>query len=167
MCVSRGGVHSASYQRCHELRADRSANRVRQDAIDTCPGCSIEGPAIHAERRLQLIGVTATPERGADALVEHPTHRQLNHASVEQALCELIELSDGVEILRKAGRLELRVDAPKVVAFEGGVGAHAAAQQSAAQCSVAQRRNVVGTTVGEYLRLDTALEHVVRRLQHM
>jgi hypothetical protein len=63
----------------------------------------IERPACNTERRLYLIGVTAAPERDADTLVEHPTHGQMDHPPVKTALCELIELPHGLEILRPIG----------------------------------------------------------------
>ena len=41
---------------------------------------------------LQLAGMTAAPQRHADALIEHPTHRQVDHAPLEEILGQLIEL---------------------------------------------------------------------------
>ncbi len=114
-----------------------------------------------------LFGVAAAPERNADALVEHPTHRQMDHAPLEAALCELIELPHGLEILGETGRLELRIDAPQIVAVESRIRPHAPAQQPAAERPIAERHDVVGATVGQNLRLDGALEQVIGRLQHV
>jgi len=54
----------------------------------------------HTERSLHLVGVAGAPERHADALVEHPAYRQVNHASVEEISRELIELPNGCQVLR-------------------------------------------------------------------
>src|SRR6202035_3531117 len=93
-------------RRRHELGTDGIADRRVHDELDQRSMHRIERPTVNTERRLDLIGVTAAPERYADALVQHPTHRQMNHAPVEAALCELIELPNGVEILRKTRRLK-------------------------------------------------------------
>jgi hypothetical protein len=49
----------------------------------------------------------------------------MNHAPLEVALCELIELPDSVKILRESGRLEFWVDSPEIIAVEAGVRPHA------------------------------------------
>src|SRR6266404_351891 len=154
-------------QRCHELRTDRIGDRRVHDTLDQIPLLAIERPARNTKRCLHLIGVTAAPERDADTLFEHPTHRQMDHAPVEAAPCELIELLHGLEILGKTGRLEFRVDAPQIVAVEGGVRTHAPAQQSSTECAIAERRDVVGTTVRQDVHLNGAFEKVVGRLQHV
>src|ERR1700687_2132856 len=141
---------SGSSRRRHELRCNGIGDRRGQNAIDPGPGRGIERPARKSERSAQLVGVTATPERHADTLVEHPTHCQLNHAPMEQALCELIELPNGVEILRVARRLQLRMNSPRISASDAAVRQHAAAQKPGTQRSVAEGRTVVRETVREY-----------------
>src|SRR5882757_156009 len=79
-------------QRCHEVRTDWIGDRRVYDALNQIPLLAIERPARNAERCLHLIGETAAPEGDADTLVEHPTHRQMDHAPVEAAPSELIEL---------------------------------------------------------------------------
>src|ERR1017187_4222589 len=101
-------------QRCHELGTDRIDDRRVHDAFNQFPIGAIERPARNIERRFYLIRVSAAPECDADTLVEHPTHRQMDHAPVKVALCEFIELPHGAEILGKAGRLELWIDAPQI-----------------------------------------------------
>src|ERR1700686_1707298 len=99
--------------------------------------CGIERPTGNTLGSLHLIGVTAAPERDADALVEHPTYRQIDNAPVEAVLCQLIELLDGVEILGKTRRLKFGVDAPQIVALECSVRVHAPAQQSSTERTIA------------------------------
>jgi hypothetical protein len=116
------GMNSSSPRRGrHELGPDGVGDHLAQDAIDSRPGGGVERPTCYTERSLQLIGVTAAPKCHADALVEHPAHGQVNHASVEVIPCELIELPNGCEVLCETGRLELRVESPQIVALEGGV----------------------------------------------
>ena len=91
-------------------------------------------------------------------MIEHPTHRQVDHTPVEAALCELIELLDGLEILGESRRLKFWIDAPQIVTIERGVRPHASAQQSSTERAIAQRRDAVGAGIGQDLRLDGALE---------
>jgi hypothetical protein len=106
----RDGFHSPSLQRRHELGPNRVRDRRAQNAVDLGQACGIERPACHAKRRAQLIGPPAAPERHTDALIEHPSDRQVNHAAQVAILREPIELPYGVEILCEAGRLELRIE---------------------------------------------------------
>jgi hypothetical protein len=50
----------------------------------------------YTECCFNLIRAARTPEHNADSLIEHPTHREMDHVSVETTLCELIEASHGV-----------------------------------------------------------------------
>src|ERR1700722_3659543 len=154
-------------RRRHELGTDGIADRRVHDELDERSMHGIERPTVNPEGRLDLIRVTATPERDADALVEHPTHRQMNHAPAEAALREIVELPNGVEILRETRRLKFWVDAPQIVAVKSGVRLHASAQQSSTKRTIAERHDVVGATVRQYIGLAGALEQVVGRLQHM
>src|ERR1019366_6778114 len=87
-------------RRRHELRTDGIGDRCVDGAFDQRALGVIERPACNTERCPYLIGVTAAPERDADTLVEHPTHGQMDDPPVKTALCELIELPNGLEILR-------------------------------------------------------------------
>src|SRR5258708_11036901 len=140
-------------------------DRRIHNAFDQLPVRVIERPTRHAECRFHLIGVTAAPERNADTPVEHPPHRQMDYTPVKTALCQLIELPDGIQILGKSGRLEFRVDTPQIVTVELGVGSHAPAQQSSAERTIAERRDLIGTTVSHALRLDDAVAYSVRTTQ--
>src|SRR5579872_6710067 len=102
--------------------------------------------------------MTSSPEGHADALVEHPPHRQLNYTALEYPLCKLIELCHGAQILREARALELRIDSTQIIALEGTVGSHATTQESTAQSSVTEGRDLVGEGIRENLGLDAALE---------
>src|SRR3984957_12716621 len=160
-----GGLRTL--RRRHELGTDRIADRHVHDEFNQRSMRGIERPTGNIERRLHLIGVTAAPQRDADALIEHPSHRQVDHAPVKAALCELIELPHGVEILCKTRRLKFGVDAPQIVTGESGVRAHAPAKQSSTECPITERHDVVGAAVGQNFRLNGAFEKVVGRLQHV
>src|SRR6202790_2753822 len=121
----------------HKLGPDRVQDGLVQDPIDYLPACGIERPACDAKRRAQLIGPTPAPERHADALIEHPADGQVNHAPQEVILREPIEPPHGLEVLPKAGLLELRVDPTQVIAFKGRLRAHPAAQEATTQRPVA------------------------------
>src|SRR5580704_9677996 len=154
-------------QRRHEFGADGIGDRRVHDALNQRTVSGIERPTRDLERRLQLIRVPAAPECNADALVQHPAHRQLDYATMETALRKFIKLLHCIEILRKARRLKLWIDAPQIVALEQGVRAHAPAQQAATERTIAQCRDTVGTTIRENLRFNAAFEQIVRRLQNM
>src|SRR5580704_3559144 len=161
------GRPSGTLRRSHELRTDGIEDRRSHDAFDLLPVRTLQRPARDTERRLELIEATAAPERNADPLIEHPTHRQLNHTPAVAALSELIELPHGVQILRKTRRLKFRVDAPQIVAVERAVRAHAPAEQPPTQGSITESRNVIGASIRQDVRLNGALEEIVGRLQHV
>src|ERR1700690_1299489 len=91
----------------------------------------------------------------------------MDHPTEKAALCEFIELPNGVEILRKARRLKFGIDASQAVALESRVGAHAPRQQTPTQRPITELHDVVGAAVGQNFRLDRALEQVIRRLHHV
>src|ERR1700704_6484690 len=105
--------------------------------------------------------MTAAPKRHADTLVEHSADGKFNDAPLEVSLREFIEPANGCEVLRKTGRLELRIAAPQIVAFEDCVGPHPSAQQPATKCSVAEGCDVVCAAVWENVRFDGSFEEVV------
>src|SRR5580704_16086002 len=161
------GRPSGTLRRSHELGTDGIEDRRSHDAFDLLPVRTLQRPARDIERRLELLGATAAPERDADSLIEHPTHRQLNHTPAEAAPSELIELPHGIQILRKTRRLKLRIDAPQIVAVERAVEAHAPAEQASTQGSITESRDVIGASIRQNVRLNRALEEIVWRLQHV
>src|SRR6202043_1794324 len=75
-------------RRRHEFRADRIGNVLVQDSFDLGFGGTIEPPARNLVDRLQLVGTPRAPQRGGDALIEHPAHRQRDDAFAEALLRE-------------------------------------------------------------------------------
>src|SRR5437879_4092065 len=161
ICLSR------SLQGSHELGSDGIRHGFAQDAINFRPGRGIQRPAGDVLRLVQLIGPARAPQRDAHSLIEHPADGQVNHAPLELLPGELVELLHGREVLREAGRLELRVHSSQIIALEFGIDAHPAAQQSAAQRSISERCDAVPAAVGKNLRFDRSFEEIVRGLQHV
>jgi len=116
---------------------------------------------------IELIGVPGTPKGDADALIEHPAHRQLDHPAVIPAVRELIKFLHRTEVLRKARPLKFGVDVAQVIGGEQGVGAHPPAQQAAAQGPIAQGHDVVHEAIGQDVGFNPALEQIVGRLYDM
>src|ERR1700722_18637335 len=161
------GRPSGTLRRGHELRTDGIKDRRVHDAFDLLPVRTSQRPARDTQRGLELIRAAAAPQRDADALVEHPTHRQLNHMPAEAALSELIELPHGLEILRKTRRLKFRIDVPQIVTLERGVGSHATAEQASTQGAITERHDAIGAGIGQDVRLNGALKEIVGRLNHV
>jgi hypothetical protein len=80
---------------------------------------------------------------------------------------ELIETSDGSEILRIARRLEFRVRQTKIVALKMRVLLQLAGQQTAAQRAIGQGRKTRFPAIGQKLLLDLALEQIIGRLHNV
>ncbi len=91
----------------------------------------------------------------------------MNNALAEPFLGEPIKPLDGGEILRKAGCLEFWVGAPQIVPLEGRVRPHAPRKKSPAQRAIAECRDAVLAAVRQEVGFDSALEQIVRRLQHV
>src|SRR5499427_7881078 len=157
----------AARRRRHEFGADRIADRCGEDAIDLRLGGRIEVPAAHLINRIQLAGMACAPQGRGDALIEHPANRQMDHSLVETLPGELIEPRHGGEILLEAWPLKFRIGAAKVVALEFAVWPHPSGQEAAAECAVAKGRDLVLLAIREDVGLDTALEQIIGRLQHM
>src|SRR5580704_11393991 len=85
----------------------------------------------------------------------------------EVLLCEMIEPSDGGEILREAWLLEFWVGAAQIVAIEFGIRPHSTGEKTAAKRTIAEGRDPVLAAVGQDIGFDAALEQIVGRLQHM
>src|SRR5271167_2019449 len=111
--------------------------------------------------------MTRAPQCRGDALVEHPTHRQVNDALAEALLGEPVELSDGGHILSKSRLDEFRVSAPEIVTIEHCAWLHSSGQQPTAQRSISEHRNLVFAAIGKKVGLDSAFEQIVGRLQHV
>jgi hypothetical protein len=107
------------------------------------------------------------PERYANALIEHPADGQLDHPLMKVIPRELIELLNRCEVLPESRRLELRINAPQIITFEGSVRPHSAAQEPATQRSVSKSNYIIRATVGENIILHGSLEKVVWGLQYM
>ena len=78
----------------------------------------IERPSEYLVDRLQLAGMTRSPERRSRALVEEPTPSQVDDPLAVTLSGEFIETSDGGEVLRIARWLEFRVGPTKIVAVK-------------------------------------------------
>src|SRR5713226_2175582 len=89
----------------------------------------------------------------------------MDHALAVSLRCEFIEPLDGSQVLGKARRPELRVGLAEVIAFESCRRAHLAAEQPTAERAIAEDSDAVAMAIGKDLRLDAALEYVIRRLQ--
>src|SRR5258708_9229547 len=111
--------------------------------------------------------MTRPPQCRSDALVEHPTHRQVNSALAEALLSEPIELLHGGNIFCKPGVAEFWVGAPEIVAIESGIRPHSSRQQASAERTIAQCGNLVPAAIWQKVGLDFAFEQIVRRLQHV
>src|SRR2546422_3984505 len=73
----------AARRRRHEFGADGIADRCLENAIDLRLGGCVKLPPTYLADRLQLAGVASTPQRGGDALIEHPADRQMDHVLAE------------------------------------------------------------------------------------
>src|SRR2546430_17172798 len=91
----------------------------------------------------------------------------MDHSLVEASLGEWIEPRHGSEILPEPWLLKFRIGAAKVVALEFAVRPHPSGQEAAAECAVAEGRDLVLSAIGEDVGLDAALEQIIGRLQHM
>src|ERR1700678_3322523 len=111
--------------------------------------------------------MTRAPQCRGDALIEHPADCQVNNALAETLLGDPIELLNGGHILSEPWPDELWVSASQIVAAEDRACLHSSGQQAAAQRAISQRRNVIFSTIGQKVRLDSTFEQIVRRLQHM
>src|SRR5262249_57756979 len=120
-----------------ESGADRTADGRGGDAIDLRLGRRIEAPAAHLVNRLQLAGVARAPQRGGDALIEHPANRQMDHSLVEALPGELIEPLNSSEIVPEAWLLKFRIGAAKIVAAEFAVRPHPSGLGNAGVCAAA------------------------------
>src|ERR1700688_663032 len=89
----------------------------------------------------------------------------MDDAFAVSLLCKFIETLDCRQILGKARRLELRVGLAQVIAFEPCRRTHLAAEQPTAERAIAEDGDAVATAIRKDLRLDAALEQVIRRLQ--
>src|SRR5258707_7951157 len=77
---------------------------------------------------------------------------------------EGIKLLNGPQVLLQPGRLEFGIVAAQVVTAKGSIGLHAAAQQTAAQGTVGERRDAVVATIGQNTLLRLAFKEIVWRL---
>src|SRR5947209_13012113 len=74
----------AARRRRHEFGADGIADRCLEHAIDLRLGRCVELPAAYLADRLRL--AACAPQRGGDALIEHPADRQMDHVLAEALL---------------------------------------------------------------------------------
>src|SRR5438270_12465972 len=100
--------------------------------------------------------MTRAPQGRGDALIKHPTHRQMYHALAEASLGEPIEPAHRRQVLRKARLEELGVVAPHNVAVKNRVRLHSSRQQAAAELDITQPRYVVVPAIGVAAPLDSA-----------
>src|SRR5262249_7924664 len=107
------------------------------------------------------------PQRGGDALIEHPADRQMDDVLAEALLRELIEPCHGGEILRKPRPLKFWIGTTKIITLEFAVRPHAPGQEPAAVRAVREGRDLVLSAIGEGLGVNGALEQIVGRLQHV
>jgi hypothetical protein len=84
----------------------------------------VKSPASDLVDRLDLGGAPRAPERYADALVEHPTHSEMEDPLAKPRMRQLVQPIHGREILVKPRLLEFRVRAAKIVALECRVRPH-------------------------------------------
>ena len=111
--------------------------------------------------------MAGSPQSGGDALVKHPTNREVNNTLAETLLSEPIEPVDGRQILREPRLEEFGVGAPQIVATENGACPHSSRQQAAAQRAISQHRDPVPPAIGQKVSLDSAFEQIVGRLQQV
>jgi hypothetical protein len=77
---------AAARRRRHEFGVDGIADHCLENAIDLRLGRCVKLPATNLADWLQLAGVACTPQRGGDALIEHPADRQMDHVLAEALL---------------------------------------------------------------------------------
>src|SRR5258707_410232 len=107
------------------------------------------------------------PKRGGDALIEHPTNREVNGTLAEAFPGKPVEPLNGGKILPEAGRLEFRIGASQVVTFKDRLRLHASGKKASTQRAIAERRDIVLAAVRQDVGLDPALKQIVGRLQHV
>src|SRR2546426_12012724 len=104
-----------SRRRRHELRPYRVGDSLAQHAVDLGLDVSLERPAGYFGDRCKLVGMARAPQRGRDALVQHPAHREMDDALAVAVLREQIQPLYGPKILVEAWRLEFRFGPARAV----------------------------------------------------
>src|ERR1700722_10765185 len=130
----------AARRRRHEFGTNRIGYGFAQDPIDLGLGRGVERPAGDIVDGPQLIRTPRAPQRRGNALIEHPTNRQVNNALVETLPCKLIKLLHGGHILYEPRLHKFWVSTPQVVAIEDRTRLHSSGQQAAAQRSISECR---------------------------
>src|SRR4029077_11742298 len=124
----------------------------------------VDVPAFDITDRVELAGMSGTPEGDRWALIEHPAHRKCQYRFAKALSRQLLEFADRSEILAEALILEFRVDFAEIIAVELGFQGHPSAQETTTERSVAQDRQSSADSVRQHIRLDGTLKEVVWRL---
>jgi hypothetical protein len=82
----------------------------------------------------------------------------VNDPLVAGSLGELIEQIHCFQVLAVTGFLKLRVDLSQIVPFECGFPRHFPRQQSSAQCSVGEHRDIVFVAIAQDILLYIPFE---------
>src|SRR5580704_5416551 len=104
------------------------------------------------------------PQRRRSALIEKPTHGEVDDPLAVTSPSKFIEAPNCSQILRVAWRTEFRVGQAQIVSLKLRVFPQLAGQQTAAQCTVGQGCQARLPAIGQELLLDLALEQIVGRL---
>ena len=107
------------------------------------------------------------PQRRGHPLIEHPAHREVNDALAEAFAGKPIETLDGGEILGEARLLELRIARRRSSPSNVVSGRISPGQEPPAERAIAEGRDAVPAAIRKHLGLDSALEQVIGRLQHV
>ena len=127
----------SDYRRRHECWCHRIDDTALEDVIDVVLRRRVDVPAFDISDRIELAGMSGTPEGDRWALIEHPAHRKCQYRFAKALSRQLLEFADRSEILAEAFIPEFRVDFAEIIAVELGFQGHPSAQETTTERSVA------------------------------
>jgi hypothetical protein len=148
----------SGYRRHHKGRRYRFDNAAFKDRVDFAPRPIVDVPAIDVADRIELPWMASAPQRDRRSLIEHPSHRKRQDGFAEALAGELVQFINRSQILMEAWNLKFRIDVAEIVASEGRIRGHAAAQEAPAQRAVAQHGKPRVFSIGQHISFALALE---------